>query len=169
MSKIIEFFLDRPRLNYLLLFVLLIIGISTYRTMPKEIFPPMALDKIVIRGAYTGTSPDILDKMAVANIEDKISGISGIIEVESIVVAGGFNIVLSLDKSFEKDEILNRVKDSVSLAKKDLPVDMNEPSSSFLEISFPLILVNISSDILPYDTLVKIAKEFKTDLSQIKI
>ncbi len=45
-----------------------------YKT-PKEIFPNFELDMISIRGAYTGASVDILDKMAVTEIEDNIKKI----------------------------------------------------------------------------------------------
>lgn len=168
MNTIVEFFLNRPRLNYLLLFFLLILGVQTYKSMSKEIFPPMEMDMISVTGSYVGTSPDVLDKMAVENIEDGVSNISGISKVESSIVSGSFSVVLTIDEGFDKGEILNKVKDAVSLIRRDLPADMDEPTVSQVEHTIPLILVNISSNTLPYDTLVDTAKEFKTRLSQIK-
>ena len=39
---------------------------------PKEIFPNFDLDMISVKGSYAGASVDILDKMAVTEIEDKL-------------------------------------------------------------------------------------------------
>jgi len=50
---------------------------SIKKLSPKEIFPPLAsVDQITIRGGYVGASADILDKMAVKEIEDKLLNLS---------------------------------------------------------------------------------------------
>jgi multidrug efflux pump subunit AcrB len=168
MAAIIEFFLLRPRLNYFLLIFLFGAGIYSYKTMPKEIFPPIITDKISITGSYAGTSPETLDKMAVANIEDNINNISGIKKVESSIRSGQFSIILELADNEDKHDILSKVKDAISEAKRDFPSDMKEPSASFFKQNIPLILVNISSNKLSNDTLIEIAKEFKKKLATIK-
>ncbi|MGB9801548.1 MAG: hypothetical protein ACPLSX_01175, partial [Arcobacter sp.] len=60
---IIEFGLRKPMLNHLLLLFLLILSVFAYNNIPKEIFPPSALDAVVINGSYPGASSDLLDKM----------------------------------------------------------------------------------------------------------
>ncbi len=63
--KFIEFSIDKPILNHLLLIFILAMSIFAYVNIPKEIFPPMNMDKITIGGGYVGTSADTLDKMVV--------------------------------------------------------------------------------------------------------
>lgn len=168
MNRVIEFFIGRPRLNYLLFFFLVLSGIVTYLTMPKEIFPPLALDKISITGAYSGASPNALDKMAVSRIEDEISNVSGLRSVESTIASGRFSMVIELEESADKNDVLQKVKDGIARVRPDLPADMDEPNATLFAFSIPLILVNISSDTLSIDALVEIAKAFKSDLSQIE-
>lgn len=168
MHSIIDFFIGRPRLNYLLFFFLVLSGIYAYMTISKEIFPPLALDKISVTGAYAGASPTALDKMAVARIEDEIGTVSGIRSVESTIGSGHFSMVLELEEGADKNDVLQKVKDGIARIRSDLPSDMNEPSASLFAFSIPLILVNISSDILPMDALVEIAKTFKSHLAQIE-
>ncbi|MBE0495252.1 MAG: efflux RND transporter permease subunit [Campylobacterales bacterium] len=168
MNLIIEFFIGRPRLNYLLFFFLILAGVVSYVTMPKEIFPPLALDKISITGFYSGASPNALDKMAVSRIEDEISNVSGIRSVESTIASGRFSMVVELEKSADKNDVLQKIKDGIARVRPDLPADMDEPNATLFAFSIPLILVNISSDTLSIDALVEIAKAFKSDLSQIE-
>ena len=84
--KIIEYFLHNKRLNYVLLFFLLFLGMNAYQNIPKELFPEIALDKISITGAYSGASAENLDKMAVRDIEDELGDINGVESIETAQV-----------------------------------------------------------------------------------
>lgn len=168
MQKLITFFIDRVSLNYILTIFFFIIGIYSYINIPKEIFPVFAMDKITISGSYAGASADILDKMAVSNIEDEVKNITGIEKVESTISAGSFNITLTVSESFKPEEVLDKVKDALSLTKDDLPSDMVEPTAVVAEHKIPLLQVSISSNTLSYDSLVDIAKDVKSKLSSIQ-
>ena len=167
MEQLIRFFIERPKLNYTLALFLFVAGVYSYITLPKEIFPPFTIDKISISGSYIGASPDNLDKMAVRNIEDEIRGINGITKVESLIRSGTFQIRATLKERSNKDEILNKVKDALSLIKRDLPSDMKEPIAIHMEGKIPLMQVAISSDILDADSLIERSKEIKNRLSKI--
>ncbi len=164
----IEFFLDRSRLNYVMALFLLIAGIYSYLVIPKEIFPTMNLDKIMISGSYAGASADNLDKIAVTNIEDEIKNISGITKVESSIKSGMFSMVITLKERADKDDILREIKDSISKVKRDFPSDMDEPIATHLEGKIPLMQVSIASGKLGKDELLSIAKDIKTKLSKIE-
>ena len=146
---------------------LFLAGVYSYVVMPKEIFPPLALDKITISGSYPGASPAMLNQLAVTPIEDEVSTISHLRSVQSTVGSGAFNIILELERTADKIDTLQKAKDAVALVKPDLPSDMTEPRVRFFEFSIPLILVNISSDKHSVDEIIAIAKTFKTRLTQI--
>ena len=69
--NIIEFALRKPILNHMLLLFIFLLAIFSYYKIPKEIFPPSSLDAISISGSYAGASSELLDKIAVADIEDE--------------------------------------------------------------------------------------------------
>ena len=73
--RFIEFSIDKPLLNHILLAFIVLPSIFAYSNIPKEIFPPMNKDKIVVTGAYAGTSADVLDKMVLNTIEDEMQNI----------------------------------------------------------------------------------------------
>ncbi len=167
MNKIIEFFLERARLNYLLFLFLVVFGIVTYQFVPKELFPPIALDKITIQGSYIGASANSLDKMAVTNIEDRVVNISGVKKVESLIQSNSFTMTLTLDKNINKNDVLNRVKDAISLTKVDLPSDMDEPSAILSENKIPLIQISVGSNSLTKSELLEHANRLKSEISLI--
>ena len=60
---------------------------------PKRNLPSFELDMISIKGSYSGASVDILDKMAVTEIEDNIKILIQLIQCLTIVSPGG-NLLL---------------------------------------------------------------------------
>lgn len=168
MDRVIEFFIKNAKLNYVLLVFVILGGIYSYQFMSKEIFPPIALDKILIRGAYNGASADMLDKMVVSEIENEINNIAGISKITSSVYSNLFEILVELSDTKNKDTILQNIKDAISRVKQNLPLDMNEPIANHIIAKFPLILLNISSNKMPHDYILNVAKEVKTKLSSIK-
>ena len=168
MTRIIKYFLDNKRLNYMLLIFLAYMGYNAYVNIPKEIFPNVELDKISVRGAYSGASATVMDKMAVRDIEEELSNINGIDKTETTITPGAFAIILTLNKSVDKVNVLSRVKDSIALTRQYLPSDMNEPVARILDKSRSLIKLSLSSDKITKGELTAIAKEIKTKISRVK-
>jgi multidrug efflux pump subunit AcrB len=166
-KKFIAFGVDKAIVNHILFILMLIMAIFAYKEIPKELFPPAELDKIVINGAYSGASADMLDKMAVKPIEEDLKTVSGIYNIESSIRNGIFSITLDLKEESNPQDVLNDVKDVISNAKKDLPSDMNEPTAKVLVHHFPLLLIAISGDV-GKEKLLEAAKALKSRLSKIK-
>lgn len=168
MEQLIKFFLTRTRLNYTAFVFLVLLGIISYHTIPKDIFPAIKIDKILVSGGYAGSSIDTLNKMAVTKLEKELKSLSGVKKVESSIQDSEFSIVLTLEKGLDQYSLLNRAKDIVSNNKKDLPSDMNEPNVSLLDYSFPLIDVTIASNERSHEELLNIASTLKQSLSTLE-
>ncbi|MCH9813790.1 MAG: efflux RND transporter permease subunit [Epsilonproteobacteria bacterium] len=167
MDAVIRFFLTKERLNYTLFVFLLLFGIISYQTIPKDVYPPLQLDKIVVAGGYAGASVETLDKMVVVKLEKGLKGVNGVEKIESYIKNGEFSIILRLQSGSDKTKILNKSKDVISNSKVDFPSDMDEPIASIIDWSFPLINITIASEKLSKDEMIKIADVIKTDLSTI--
>jgi multidrug efflux pump subunit AcrB len=164
--SLVSFFIEKSILNHIFLLFLLLLGTFAYINIPKEIFPPMNLDSISIRGNYIGASPDILDKMAVSTIEDDLKNLSDIGKLESTIKNGTFNIKADLKDGADSDETLSRVKDIISNLRRDLPSDMDEPVANMITNSFPLVTIAIASN-QKIENLLKVATKLKRTLSSI--
>ncbi|MFT5835310.1 MAG: HAE1 family hydrophobic/amphiphilic exporter-1 [Sulfurimonas sp.] len=168
MTGFIKYFLVNKRLNYMLLVFLAYMGFNAYVNIPKELFPNVELDKISVRGAYSGASAIVMDKMAVRDIEEELSNINGIDKTETTITPGAFAIILTLNESVNKTNVLSRVKDSIALTRQYLPSDMNEPVARILDKTRSLIKLSLSSDEMSKGELTAIAKEIKIKISRVK-
>ena len=160
----ITFAIEKPIINHILFIFMLVLAVISYQKIPKEIFPPATLDKISITGSYIGASADVLDKMAVKNMEDELKSISEIDTIDTTIQNGYFNITANIKSGSDNQLVLGDIKDVISNVKRDLPSDMNEPIAKVIIQNFPLLLVAISGDV---DTrrLLEVAETLKSKLS----
>jgi hydrophobic/amphiphilic exporter-1 (mainly G- bacteria), HAE1 family len=165
--RFIEFSLNKPLLNHLLLVFILLLSVFAYINIPKEIFPPVQMDKINITGGYAGASADVLDKMVVKNIEDELKNISELDTVTTTIRNGAFSILADIKPGSQNVNVLNKVKDILAQTRRDLPADMNEPVAQIHEETIPLVLIAIAGDV-PMKTLIDRADELKSALGQYK-
>lgn len=165
--RIIEFAIDKALLNHILLLFILLLSVFAYINIPKEIFPPIQMDKISITGGYAGTSADVLDKMVVTTIEDELKNINELDTVETTIKNGAFSILADIKPGSDNIEVLQDVKDIIAQTRRDLPADMNEPVAKIHTETIPLVLVAIAGDV-PTRELLARAEELKSSLSQFK-
>ncbi|WP_345971085.1 efflux RND transporter permease subunit [Sulfurimonas sp. HSL1-6] len=166
-ARLIEFALNKPLLNHMLLLFILLLSVFAYLNIPKEIFPPVQMDKITITGGYAGASADVLDKMVVTTIEDELGNISELETVTTTIKNGAFTITADIKPGSQNINVLNDVKDIIAQTKRDLPSDMNEPIAQIHEEMIPLVLVAIAGE-APMTELLERADELKSALSRYK-
>jgi len=173
-KSLIKFGLEKPILNYMLLFFIFILSVFSYLKIPKEIFPPSNLDAISITGTYAGASSDILDLMAVSKIEDELANLSEADSITTVVKTGYFTIKIDLKEGNDLSKLLDDVKDIVTKTRSDLPSDMDEPIVKEVSFSFPLITIAVFGD-KSNEELLQISDDIKAkintlgDLSDITI
>ena len=167
LRRIIEFTIDKPLLNHLLLMFILLLSIFAYINIPKEIFPPIQMDKISITGGYVGTSANVLDKMVVGTIEDDLKNINELDTVKTSIKNGSFSIMADIKPGSENIKVLQDVKDIIAQTKRDLPADMNEPIAKIHVETIPLVLIAIAGDVEMRELLAR-ADELKSSLSHFK-
>ncbi len=168
MINFVDYFIKNSRLNYAILFFLIFMGINSYVAIPKEIFPDAQLEQISVIGSYGGTSASVMDKMAVRDIEDELSNVTGIKKTETTITPGAFAILLTLDENINREITLGRVKDAIALTRQYLPSDMNEPVARLLDKTRSLIKVAVSSATLPIGELTVIAQDVKTKIAKVE-
>ena len=167
MNSVIKFFLSKPNLNYTLFVFLFILGMLSYTTIPKDIYPAIKINKIQVSGGYAGSSVDTLNKMVVTKLEKNLRSINGVKKIESYVESSGFNIILTLEDNANKINVLNKTKDIIANSRGDLPADMDEPIASLLDITFPLMQITIASSTYNKEELIRVAQKLKDTLTVI--
>jgi multidrug efflux pump subunit AcrB len=168
MEKLLRFFIDNSKMNYVLFFLICLLGVISYMKTPKEVFPSFELDKILISGSYKGASIDILDKMAVREIEDELLSIDGITQMDSTISPGSFKILLELEEGVNKYDTASKVKDAIDSVKQNFPDDMTEPKATVLVRGKSLVNISITSDTKNLAGLIDFAKDLKTKVLSVE-
>ena len=149
------------------LFFFLMMSIFAYINIPKEIFPPIQMDKVSITGGYAGTSADVLDKMVVKSLEDDLKNLNDIDAVKTTIKNGSFSIMADVKHGADSMNALNEVKDVIASIRGDLPSDMLDPIAKVHKETIPLALIAIAGD-KPTRELIERAEELKSSLSAFK-
>jgi len=165
-KNIIQFGLEKPILNYMLLLFVFIISIFSYLKIPKEIFPISSLDAIAINGTYAGASSNILNKMAVQKIEDELLSISEADTINTVIKTGFFSIHVKIKSEYEVTDVIDDIKDIITKVRPDLPTDMDEPTVKEITSAFPLVTIAIFGD-KSRQELIEIAENIKTKLNKL--
>ena len=166
-KRFVEFAIDKPILNHIFLAFILVMSILAYKNVPKEIFPPIDTDQIIISGGYPGTSADVLDKMAAKNIEDELKNIDSLDTIKTTIKNGAFTMTVDIKRGSNNIAVLNDVKDAIAKIKRDLPSDMDEPIAKIQEKSFPLVLIALAGKVSTKELILR-ADELKSELAKIK-
>jgi multidrug efflux pump subunit AcrB len=165
MKKFIQFFLEKSKLTLFLLISVYIIGVINYRSMPKEIFPVFALDKISVIGGYPQTNADTLNNIFVEDFEKEAKNLEGIKTLDTTIKNNSFSVFITLDRNTDKNKLKNDIDTLIDRLQTNLPSDMSLPVSSILDKKIPLIYLypTFNNVISEMDSFIK-ADELKTSL-----
>lgn len=167
-DRSLKFFIENYKINYALFIFLFIAGIYSYTQIPKEVEPNIEPNSISISGSYSGASVDILNKMAVTPLEDKLKNIVGITDIISTLQQGKFSILLELDKFEDKNTIKENVKEAIDAVYLDMPSDMDKPSTHTSGHSRSLMFISVLSTNLSREQILAQAQNLKEKLLKIK-
>ncbi|MAY83166.1 MAG: copper transporter [Flavobacteriales bacterium] len=136
---------------YVLTAIILIGGLISYNSMPKESFPEVIVPEIYVGTGYPGNSPLDIERLITRPLEKEINTISGIDEINSSSIQGYSSIQVKFDFEVTPTEALRKVKDKVDIAMSDpdfptdLPADPNIFEMNFSEL-VPIMNINLSGN-----------------------
>ncbi|MFA6352152.1 MAG: efflux RND transporter permease subunit, partial [Bacteroidales bacterium] len=133
---------------FLAVIILLVFGVISYVTMPKELFPEINNPTVFVQTPYPGNSPEDIENLITRPLENEIQSVTGIKEVSSQSMQDFSIIFVEFNTNVNIKEALIDVKDAIDKAKSELPNDlMTDPVARDLDFnSFPILNINLSGD-----------------------
>ncbi|HEX4855214.1 MAG TPA: efflux RND transporter permease subunit, partial [Limnobacter sp.] len=113
----------------ILMWFCLVGGVFGFMNMTKEVFPEFELDLVTITVAYPGASPQDVEQGVVLAVEEAISGVQGIVEVNSTANEGVGTITVEIEESEDGKAVYDRIKQEVDRITT-LPRDAEIPNVS---------------------------------------
>ncbi|MEX2583371.1 MAG: efflux RND transporter permease subunit [Gemmatimonadota bacterium] len=157
-----NFALDSKISVLVLVAIIAIMGIISYRAIPKEANPEITMPMVAVNTSYPGVSPGDMETLVTRVIEEELNNISDLETLTSTTVEGYSSITAEFGTQVDMNEALQKVRERVDLARPELPSDANDPMiMEFNMAEFPIMQVNVSGEY----SLVQL-KEIATDLQE---
>ncbi len=149
--NIIRFFINRSPIFTLLVIILPIIaGFFAYSSLPKEGEPEISAPVAIVVTLYQGASPIEIENLVTIPLEEALSDLKDVDEIRSTSAEGVSVVVIDFEVEADLERSLQRVREKVTDARKDLPDDAEDPEVN--EVSFsdiPIMIASIVGDIDP--------------------
>jgi multidrug efflux pump len=130
--------------------MILILGVYSYFSLPREAFPDIPIPHILVNTIYEGVSPADIETSVTMKIEKELNGIRGVKQINSTSAEGLSMIDVEFMPNVPTEVALQRVRDRVDLAKGDLPQDVLQPMIKEINLAeFPIMQVSIAGDVSP--------------------
>jgi multidrug efflux pump len=161
--------IDNKTSMFVLAAFLIIFGIITYRSIPKEQFPEIVIPTIFVNTPYPGTSPSDIENLVTKPIEKNIKSINGVKKITSNSVQDFSSIVVEFQTGIEVSEAKQRVKDAIDKSKVDLPSDLPaDPNVREIDFSeIPIMYINVAGN-FSLNQLKKYAEELQDKIESQK-
>ena len=153
--NISETCIRRPVLTTLMTASLIVFGAFAYRLLPVAALPAVDFPTIQITAQLPGASPETMASSVASPIEQQLSTIAGISSMNSSSSLGLTQITIQFDLGRNIDGAALDVQTALSVAAKNLPIEMTTPPS-FRKVNpgdFPVLYVSLRSDTLPLSTV----------------
>ncbi|WP_022941556.1 multidrug efflux RND transporter permease subunit [Psychromonas hadalis] len=136
----------RPVAAIVLSLLLCIFGFVSFEKLAVREMPDIESPVVTVMTRYDGAAASIMESQVTTVIEDQITGISGIDEIQSVTRNGMSRITVTFDLSWDLTEGVSDIRDAVAKAKRDLPDQIDDPIVSKNNGSGePSLYINLNS------------------------
>ncbi|MCG9631396.1 efflux RND transporter permease subunit [Vibrio sp. Isolate30] len=169
MYSLIDAAMSRSRTMLSLLLFILVAGVGTYISIPKESSPDITIPIIYVSVGHQGISPTDAERLLVRPIEQELRSIEGVKEMTATASEGHASVVLEFNVGVDLTKAMADVRDAVDLAKPKLPEDSDEPTVNEVTLASeqPVLSVVLYGTV-PERTIVQIARELGDKLESYR-
>ncbi|MBV6640119.1 MAG: efflux RND transporter permease subunit [Cyclobacteriaceae bacterium] len=142
------FALKNKNTVFFLTFLIIVMGIISYQSLPKDSYPEIEQPIVYVGTPYPGNSPVDIENLVTRELEKEINSISEVDEISSTSVQDYSTIIVEFQADVDVEDALQKVKDAVDKAKPELPTDLPQDPNVFeMNFSeFPIMNINLSGN-----------------------
>lgn len=148
MTAFIETIFKRGKVAILALVVLSMMGISTYRTAPKEADPDIPLPFVQIIIPLPGVSPQDAERLLIRPVEAELQSLEGLVQSDAMAFDGAGQLLLEFEVGMDMDQVVTDVREAVKKARGEFPAATREPQIEELNAQsmMPIMTVVLYGD-----------------------
>lgn len=144
MESLIQWFCRNHVAANFSMVVILILGITTWGTLKKEIFPETAIDAFSISVPFPNATPEEVERGVVVPIEEAIQGVDGIKRITSSCTSGVGTVVVEVENRYDVRNVMTDAKTRID-AIQNLAEEAEEPVIEELLIKSQVLSIAVSA------------------------
>jgi len=155
--SIAEFCVKRPVFTTMLVMLLVVTGLFSFRDLSVDLLPKADPAVVQILINLPGASPDELNSAVAEPTEQSLSSISGIDEMTALIREGNVRLIVKFVLERDINDAAQDVREKVAQAMRDLPPEVQPPIITKVDPDADPVVSFALSGPLPLQALTEIA------------
>lgn len=105
----------RPVAVAMVFVTLLVFGWRSYQELPLDLMPEISYPTLTVRTEYADAAPEDVERLVTRPLEERLSIVSGVVEITSISSAGLSEVILEFTWGTDMNTALQDVRESLDL------------------------------------------------------
>ena len=144
--------INRPIAILMVVAAFLVLGIVSYLRLPAELNPKVDFPVVSVNTTYAGTNPQEMETLITKPIEDSISGVSGLKQIDSTSQSGVSVVRCTFYFGTNLDTAAADVRQKVDAVRRRLPINADSPSVAKQDNSSqPIMYISMKGNRSPRD------------------
>ncbi len=152
-----ELCVRRPVSATMLVMSLVVLGLFSFRSLGVDLFPRADPATVNVALSLPGASPDEISTSVVEPMEEAISGVSGIDEIQARISEGRAQLIVRFVLERDINDAANDVREKVASAIRNVPPALLPPVITKIDPDAdPVMSLIVSSDAMSLRTLTEL-------------
>ncbi|MGR3793572.1 efflux RND transporter permease subunit [Vannielia sp. SX4] len=136
-----QFFIHRPVFAWVLALVTMLAGLFAFTQLPVSQYPDIAPTTVRVSASYSGATASAVENSVTSVIEDAMTGLDGVLYMESTSREGSSSISLVFGESVDPVDAQNNVQSKVSQVEGQLPDTVQSSGVSVTRSTSSILMV----------------------------
>jgi multidrug efflux pump subunit AcrB len=143
---LIRFSINNPLVTNLMLVIVVILGVLSWRSMPQEMFPTIEMDVVSVSVEFEGASPEEVERQIAIPLEEEFDGMADNDVMSSTSNEGMASLMIKLKSGTDVDQYMRDAQTALDQIT-DLPDEAEEPELVRVKARFPVISLSLYGDV----------------------
>ena len=158
--KLIDTSVKRPIGVLISIFIVLLIGIVSLRSIAVDLYPNFNIPVAYISTSYEGAAPEEIENLVTKPLERSLSTIEGLDTIQSSSVSNQSFILMVFQTGTNLDKTLNDIREKVDQVKGALPQDAKTPLVMKIDPNAkPILQLSLSGNDQSLQTMTELAED----------
>jgi len=140
-----EFALRHRTTVFVLIFLIIVIGMVSYLSLPREAAPDIKMPYVIVAVPYPGVGPEDIESLVTNHLETELEDLDDVEEMTSSSMEGLSRVVIKFMPDVDTVWATQQVQDRVNRSRSKLPADIEEPVVQQISSSdWPILQISLS-------------------------